>query len=221
MTALAEGNPTLEIEAQGRELITTAGGFEIVTAADYAEAAGFLRGLKAYRDRVAEAFDSTVAAAHKAWKEATATRSRYEAPAAEAERIVKAKMGTYQAAAEKKRREEETRLRLEAAKRAEEERSRKALEALAEGNAAKAVETLLRPPAPVAVVVPRATPKVEGVSSRIEYRFRIVDAAALPREYLVPDEKKIAAEVRAKKGETKIAGVEVYEETIIAARAGR
>ena len=61
-------------------------------------------------------------------------------------------------------------------------------------------------------VVPNI-PTVSGVPSRRNYKFRIIDASRIPREYLCPDEVKIGQFVRAlkKTGEV-IAGVECYEE---------
>jgi hypothetical protein len=46
-----------------------------------------------------------------------------------------------------------------------------------------------------------------------------VDPALVPREYLCVDDKKIAAVVRAMKGDTRIAGIEVYPDTIAASRS--
>lgn len=62
------------------------------------------------------------------------------------------------------------------------------------------------------------TDAAEGISKRTIWRFEITDLAALPREYLIPDEKRIGAVVRAMKGDAQIAGVRVYPETIVAVR---
>lgn len=59
-------------------------------------------------------------------------------------------------------------------------------------------------------------PAAEGISKRTIWRFEITDEAALPREYLVPDEKRIGQVVRALKQDTKIPGVRVFAETIVA-----
>lgn len=56
------------------------------------------------------------------------------------------------------------------------------------------------------------TRTAEGTSSVINrWKHRIVDAAAVPREYLMVDEKKIAQAV--KDGIRNIAGVEIYEDS--------
>jgi|SRR5208282_4142905 len=56
-------------------------------------------------------------------------------------------------------------------------------------------------------------PKVAGVPSRRNWKFRIVDAKKIPIEYLMPNEVKIGQDVRAWKrvGEV-IPGVEAYED---------
>jgi len=56
--------------------------------------------------------------------------------------------------------------------------------------------------------------KVGEVQVRVIKKVRIVDAAVLPREYLIPDEVAIRRDAL---GGKTIAGVEVYDEEIIAA----
>jgi len=74
--------------------------------------------------------------------------------------------------------------------------------------------------------------KAQGIGSRFEWRIKVVDAAKVPREYLVVDEAAIVAAVRAnfpkatagqkapELGRTtwEAAGVEVYMHEIIVAR---
>ena len=56
-------------------------------------------------------------------------------------------------------------------------------------------------------------PTMAGVPSRRNYKFRIIDASRIPRQYLCPDEHKIGRDVRdwKKVGEV-IPGVEAYED---------
>lgn len=58
-----------------------------------------------------------------------------------------------------------------------------------------------------------------GVGMRSVWKFRIVDASKLPREYLTPDETKIGGVVRALKGDCQIEGVEVYEDKVVSGRS--
>jgi hypothetical protein len=62
--------------------------------------------------------------------------------------------------------------------------------------------------------------KAQGVSTRVMWRWRVVDAAAVPREYLCVDAAKVEALVKEHKEGAKIPGIEVYREEIMAVRAG-
>jgi hypothetical protein len=80
------------------------------------------------------------------------------------------------------------------------------------------IETFKPPLMVEPVILPETTPKVEGISGRQVWKFRIINPALIPREYLIPDERKIGQIVRAMKGETRIPGVEAYAEESVAVR---
>jgi len=63
------------------------------------------------------------------------------------------------------------------------------------------------------VKVAAAVPKVAGIKARVNWKFKIIDANRIPREYCIPDEVKIGGFVRSlkKPGEV-IPGVEAYSE---------
>lgn len=69
--------------------------------------------------------------------------------------------------------------------------------------------------APV-VTVAAATPVISGQSIRKTWRARVVNAAMVPREWLVVNEKALDAFAKATKGAVAVAGVEMYEETSLA-----
>lgn len=132
----------------------------------------------------------------------------------DAEDNIKSAMLVYSEKIEKEQAEEQKKLD----DAAEKERLR--LEKLAEkqeskGNVEKAEETREK-----AVSVPTHTftprPKPKGVAKRDSWQFRIIDASKIPREYLVPDEKKLGAIARAGKGTIKIEGVVFENKPIIA-----
>lgn len=115
--------------------------------------------------------------------------------------------------------DEEERQRIEAAKA--EETARKEREKLEEraakheaaGRTEKA--EALKEVAASTVAAPVAPPqavKVAGVATREIWKYEIQNAASVPRDYLMVDEKKIAGVVRAMKGDTKIPGIRVYAE---------
>lgn len=72
----------------------------------------------------------------------------------------------------------------------------------------------------VAPIIQTETPKVMGLARKLVWKYRIKDPSKLPREFTMPDEKKIAGVVRALKGDTKIDGVEVWNEPDVAVSKG-
>ena len=65
--------------------------------------------------------------------------------------------------------------------------------------------------APV-IQVASTTPEVKGLSYREIWRARVVDAAKVPREYLVPNMDALNGIAKATKGTITIPGVEMYSE---------
>lgn len=112
------------------------------------------------------------------------------APAKEADQILGRKTGEYRMHVQEAARKEQQRLRLLAEKR----------QAAA---AAKAEARGVEPP-PVMPIIPTIAPPAKSVateSGTVTYRKQvhceIVDAAAVPREWCLPDEKRIGAAARA------------------------
>lgn len=81
-------------------------------------------------------------------------------------------------------------------------------------------------PVQTAVVAPNV-PKVAGIKQRLNWKFRVVDASAVPRQFLTPDlvaigqyVRGVASDLKGKteneiKAAAKVAGVEVYCEDSI------
>ena len=102
-----------------------------------------------------------------------------------------------------------------AAKDAEKAREREAEALRKAGNAAEARQ-LEKQPIIVSPIVSRVqTPKIASYL-REDWKFRIVDVNAIPREFMIPDMLKIGKLVRAMKSETRISGIEVYSEASMA-----
>lgn len=68
----------------------------------------------------------------------------------------------------------------------------------------------------VAPVLAPAVGKLTGTSVREAWKFQVENAALIPRQYLMPDEKKIGGYVRAMRAEATIAGVRIWSEKQIA-----
>jgi len=60
--------------------------------------------------------------------------------------------------------------------------------------------------------------KVDGISSKKVWKFKIVDEMLIPRNFLMPNEKKIGDFVRGSKGEVKVEGIVIYEEEVISVK---
>ena len=107
---------------------------------------------------------------------------------------------------ERKRREKEIEAQRKAGEvgKREAERMKKEAEAEAKAQAAAVVD----------VKVQANIPSVQGVPSRVNWKFRIVDANKIPKAYLIPDEQKIGQTVRLLKDKARteavIPGIEVY-----------
>ncbi len=203
------------IEGRGQGLAKDAGAILVTDAPSYRVAANFLLAIKAYRIEVAATFDPIIQKAHEAHKEALAQKQVFERPAETAEKIVKRRMGDWQAAEERRLAEEARRLEAQARADAEDQRIAEAAAAEQAGRSEEARALLDAPIFTAPVIAPPAAPKIAGISIRNNWTFLIEDATKIPREFLMVDTVKIRAHVRAWKAEARIPGVRVYDDRII------
>lgn len=84
------------------------------------------------------------------------------------------------------------------------------------GNADKAAALAQQAALTVAAVVRTEPPKIAGQSVREVWCFQIEDAALIPREYLMPDEKKIRGFVNSMKADARVPGVRIWSEKRVA-----
>lgn len=195
----------------------------------YIAASETLKAVKGLRAELETICRPEIDAKHKAHKEALKQFSDGDAPLAQGESTLKRSLLAWDQEQERIRRQEQERLQreaqaaadAEALRVAEEQKIREAIAAEEAGDKEAAAAILEKPvevTTPVFVppiVLPVATPRVEGISKRQNWKFTITDAALIPREYLTVDEKKIGAVVRAMKDQTKIPGVQAYPEDIL------
>ena len=62
--------------------------------------------------------------------------------------------------------------------------------------------------------MPRKEIKVEGLSVRKNWKFRIIDTDKIPRQYMLPDEKQLGEIARRDKEKAEVSGVEFFSEEI-------
>lgn len=125
-------------------------------------------------------------------------------------------MLAWQQEQERIRQAEEARL-MELQRRETERLQKLAEKAEKRGDTAKVEEFQGRAAITQATVVAVA-PKVEkiaGIQNRTNWKFRIVDIAKIPREYMLPNEVMLGQLARSTRGSLKIEGVEFYSEESI------
>lgn len=204
-------------------IIAWAKGLVIKTAADFEKAGDYLVShIKDGQKKIDVLFDPTIKAAHEAHREACAAKKAMRDPLDEAERIAKDKLKAYKEEVARLQREAERKAIAEAAKLQEEAAKLQAqsAKALAKGDESKAQEkaeaaeaaSVQAAQVQVAAVAPAPLKKFAGFSIRKVWKWKVVDAARIPREYLVPNEAALNALAKSTKGSMKIDGIEFYEE---------
>lgn len=198
----------------------------VVDTTSYQAAANLLLDIKGLRAEIQATFGPIVQKAHAAHKEAVAQRTRHEEPLKEAEKLIKARMGTWQRAEEQRAREEAARLAAVARKHDEEARLREA-EALEAAGEAEAAERVLDEPAPAPPPPPPTrVPQVKGIAGRDIWRFEVTDLMALvkavaagsvPLAAVEASTKALGQQARSLQKEMRWPGVRVWSERSIAA----
>jgi hypothetical protein len=200
-------------QEEGILLVASAEDLKVCDQATLDAAGEMLKSIKLYIAEVQKITGPVKAATHAAWKAAVAQETGLVSKAEEAEKILKYGAGrtamnpsptsiagfqaTQRAAADAAKAEID-RVQREAEKEAQ-------ARAKATGQPVQAVVTFTAPPPAVA--------KTQGVGYTPEWGFKITNEALIPREYLMVDEKKIRAVVKAMKKLTNIPGVEAVEGT--------
>jgi phosphoenolpyruvate carboxylase len=187
----------------------------LVTVTDhatYAQAGEDLVALKQLEQCIKEHYDEDCATAHKLHKSLTSKRTAALTAVTTARAYLTAQRTAYQAEQERLRREAER--AAQAAIQAEEQARALADAALLEQQgqpelAASVVEAALTA-TPAPIVIPSDLPKTDGVAIVERWDFEVLNARLVPAEYLMVDEKKVGAVVRAMKGETRIPGIRVF-----------
>ena len=173
--------------------------------------------VKDIKKQVTEMFAEPKKKAHEAHRAICDLESKFLKPLEEIEKSFNRLVIAYNQEVQRRAREEAERLRLEAEKKAEEERKKleaQVLKAIDKGQTDKA-EALMQKAETIVPIVPITPvyeePKVEGLKIKQNWTFEIVDASLIPREYLIPDEKKLLGIAKTMKGDAKVPGVRFYD----------
>jgi reverse gyrase len=185
---------------------------KVVDTTTYEQAGVMLKGIKALKANIQEYFKPLKDAANKAHKAITQREAEELAKLAPAMEHLSNTMSTWNQEQDRLRRIEQARLEADARKLEEDRRIAEALLAEKAGDKAEAEAILSAPVIVAPPIVQSAVPKVAGLAMRSTWKYRIVNEALIPREYLTIDAVKIGGVVRALKGNAKIPGIEVYED---------
>ena len=213
-TAIALPEPMIR---EASSIVAAAQSLVVNDDDSYRYAGEFQRSAKQVIAKIDAFYDPLVESANKTHKTLTGARKADRDPVQAAADLAARKMGAYKAEMERQRIAEEAALKAKAA-----EEARLANELMAQAaeedigtddsvaESIRAVEEVVVAHAVAAVHVENLTPKVDGQVSRANWKFEVVDANLIPREYMTVDLKAIGAMVRARKDATNIPGVRVY-----------
>ncbi len=185
----------------------------ILGQADYEYAVEMLRGIKEYRKKLDARYRPIQQKTKEANQLALQHIRDYEVPLNEAVRIINSSMSKYVTKKEADRQAEQDRIRRETEAK-EREAIKRDLEecGLDKKEAAEESERMEVYTPEVEIEDTTKTEKTDKISYRETWKFEIEDVSIIPAEYMIPDEKKIGAVVRALKNNINIAGVRIYVE---------
>jgi len=203
-----------QLKAKAEAALSAAQSFVVNSQQAYEAAGSDLKAIKARQKEVDEARKSITRPLDEEKKRITA----FFEPAAsflnKAESILKSSMMAYASEQDRLRRVAEEAARKEQ-ERLRKEAEKKAAKAETKGDAEKAAD--IRAAVPVVVAMQVEQPKVAGISMRTIWKARVIDAAQVPREYMIVDLQKIDRIAKESKGAVQVAGIEFYSEQVMAA----
>lgn len=200
-----------EVEIKALTVVEQANAIKVVDSESYVAAGEMWKTIKNMMKEISDTFDPIISKAHASHKEALAQKEKFYKPLETVNKSVKKSMSDYDAEQERIRKEEERRLAEIARKEEEERKLQEAIEAESRGDVEESEaimeEEVYVPP----VVILKSTPKVSGGPVYREvWKIRIKDVSKVPREYMLPDEKKLGQMARALKRQFNVSGVEAY-----------
>ena len=195
---------TASLAAAAAKVADEAKGITVETYDDYEKAGKLLTAIRASIKEIEKRVGPLVSAAHAGHKAAKSIENAFSKPLASLSDVIKLKMRALIVREEIRGKSSIEEVELDGEKLAE-------AYALAETGNQKGAEALL---AEAGIFtpenLPEGLPKIEGVSIRTSWSFKVVDEKKVPRKYLIVDAKTIGAVVRAEKDKTNIKGISVF-----------
>lgn len=216
---------TTRVSSLGQEISVRCKALAVIDSQDKADEAGrIIKDAAKVKGIVEAELDPVRVATHRAWKSACDIINRHLSFTDDVKALSGRVAGYITAErekAERARREAEAKARAEAEAAAKAERDRlieQAAEMEKQGMTKAAERTMKEAEkveaAPIQVqapIVPDA-PKVSGLTTRDNWKARLIDIGQVPREYLCFDQKAADAFARATKGTKNVPGIEFYND---------
>jgi KTSC domain len=222
----------LEVQQQTTSIAVQAETLTITTTAAHVAAQELIVSISAMKKQVETFFEPMKTAAHKAHKAVCNRETEMLKPLADAQEKLSEKIVAFEKQVEADRKAEEERLRIErqaaAEREAQEEAERLAIEdaiELEEKGDAEGAAAVLANPVPIAPryvpapIVPSPISRVSGAVVKETWKARVVNAALVPREWLMVDEAALNKHAANRKQMAVVPGVEFYPETNIHGRS--
>jgi hypothetical protein len=183
------------------------------------DAVTFGREVKTRGKKVEEFWDAILDPINAARNKILESKRNTLAPFLAWEKQIKTSCTDYATERDRKIEEERQRVEAEAQRIAEESRLKNA-EKVEETQGREAATTLLEQPViPAPLPPPPPAPKTAGASFTTLWKAQVVDAALIPRKFLVVDDKKLAAYAKAMKETAVVPGVRFYSEKSMGIRS--
>jgi hypothetical protein len=195
-------------------------GVVVRNAEERASVYGYVKKVKDYRTDVVAFFAPIKQKAHEAWKAITEKEKYFTNKLDGFENTAKRAILTFDQAEEEKRFAEQRRLQAVADEQARKEREKLEKEA-AKLKTPELKEARLEAAAAVTapvIEIAQTAEKQKGEATKTTWKARVINAALVPREYCVPNEKELDAIAKATKGSKQIPGVEFYTEQTLSMR---
>jgi hypothetical protein len=210
---------TAAIEKRQTTIVETANALVVDSPESLVSGEQMAVDIKAAIKTLHEELDPGIDKANKLHKHLTGQRKKYKDPLTAALGIAVGKTSTYRQEEDRKRREEEARLRAAAMKEAEEARLAEAEQLEKAGREIEAQAVLDEPVKPPPVVLPQTLEKPKGLSYSTTWEAEVVEISLVPRQYLMANMPMLNAMARSSKGQATIPGVKFRSKTGAARRS--
>ncbi len=212
---------TAPLLAEGTPMVERAAAFIVADGPSYTRAGEMALAIKRVGDAIYKEFDDPCKDAHALHKKLTGLRGKMHGPFKTSYDLLMGKAGNWKNEDDARVRREQ--VEEERTRREAEEKLRQHAEELRKANMPEVAEAMIaEAPLPPPRVFRSAVPAVKGISARKTWKYSVVNALEVKREYLMLNEQAIRAAVKSQgmMAERTVGGIKVEEDTVMAGRTG-